>query len=122
MKNHQLEQLLTQLTPQQAANLEGGAIFLLESIRAISPVRNDPRIVFGGQDLFSMNNLDAPNSATIYSTAEFFTPTDLKLYDMEPPDGLAGDVLLGQRTILVENADGYATLGGYRIYYQVTGA
>jgi hypothetical protein len=122
MKNQQLEQLLTELTLQQTATVEGGAIFALRFCSLRSEEPNDPRLRINGQTILSQENM-APGCITInVSRVVFNSPLTLQIWEMNPPPGLAGDVLLGQRTIPVENADGYATLGGYRLYYQVTGA
>jgi hypothetical protein len=123
MKNNQLEQLLTELTPQEAAIVEGGRFFVLTAIKAKNPTadNNDPRIMFNDQYLFSQDNLNAPKTVYYTTTVEFFSEGVLELWQMNPPAGEAGDLKLGERKIPAEKLkSGRATLGGYEIYYKVT--
>jgi hypothetical protein len=122
MKNNQLEQLLTELTPQEAATVEGGAVFTLHSIDAINPtVQNDPRVRFGGTPMYLKSNMLAGDFATIEKDVLFDSPTPLRLFDWDFPNGLAGDDLLGEITINPENKinNGRFEAGGYALTYSV---
>ncbi|MBD2449672.1 hypothetical protein H6G76_21375 [Nostoc sp. FACHB-152] len=125
MKNHQLEQLLTELTSQQAATVEGGARFTLLSVDAVNPgPENDPRVQFAGITLFSRENMTAGQTAVVNRSRVFSSKSLLRLLDMDDPAGLAGDDLLGERQISTLPTPGssvaWANVNGYTIRYRVT--
>lgn len=124
MKNQQLEQLLTELTPQQAANLEGGGRFTLFSVVAVNPDSdNDSRVQLAGITLFSRENMTEVQTEAVNTNRVFSIPSLLQLYDIDPPLGLAGDDLLGQRTISTRSTLGFSVDGrnvnGYTIRNRV---
>lgn len=124
MKNNQLEQLLTELTPQEAATVEGGAVFTLHSIYAQNPTAyNDPRVKFAGITLFKEMNMDKGEfKGELKKSKEFNSPSPLQVWDINPPEG-ANDILLGSGK-LIDNTQSVEqatyTAGGYQLTYSVT--
>jgi hypothetical protein len=126
MKNQQLEQLLTELTPQQAANLEGGGRFTLFSVVAVNPdPDNDSRVQLAGITLFSRENMIEVQTEAVNRSRVFSIPSLVELYDIDPRPELAGDDLLGQRTISTRSTLGFSVdwrnVNGYTIRHRVTG-
>ncbi len=115
------EQLFTELTPEEGAVVEGGAVLHLVRLlpNSPSPGQNDPAILVGTSTVYSQFNVNDPVNLSGISRS-YTGNTTLSIWDQDP--GANNDDLLTFRIIGQQSTNGLAALssGEYTLTYRIT--
>lgn len=120
MQDNQHEQLFTELTPVEAAVIEGGKTLRLYSIEAIKASadtvgKDEAYLNFNGKKIWS-RSMGTGNSAPIDLSLNFYGKATLNLYDEDPgQDDPMGGIVVDKPT----GGQRVATLSGSGSKYQL---
>ena len=114
------EQLFTDLTPEQASVVKGGATLQVRYLFANNPPQNDPVIMMGRGTVFSKYNIANNSTTRIFKNISCSGNITLSIWDQDP--GSNNDDLIAYVNVDCQTATGvkYLRGGGYTLSYRVT--
>jgi hypothetical protein len=133
MKDNQHEQLFTELTPQEAAVIEGGKRIFLQRIKCIrsraddglinGPNTDDVKITLGGDSVWGPRSMDDGHEIDLHEIGKTFNGSiRVRLSDHDPadPDDFLGqftanNITNGWKTVPLEGSG-----SKYELTYKVT--
>lgn len=112
------EQLFTDLTPEEASAVKGGASLQVRYLFANNPPENDPIIMVGRNTVWSRNNVNT--TTRIFRSFTFDGETTLSIWDQDSGGRNNDDLIAFVNLTQTRRGIRFLEGGGYRLSYRVT--